>query len=294
MQESTIITISASDPCYPKDFAHTIPSVPKFYARGNIKLLKRQPCVAIVGTRSITPYGEEATRLLARTAVQAGLTIVSGLAFGVDKIAHQTALDNGGAVIAVLPASLDHIYPSSHHHLARKILSSDGLLISEHHPEKTPSKFHFVKRNRLIAALSDMIIVPEAGIKSGSRHTVDFALQLGKPVAMVPGPINSPLSAYPNQQINNGAPPIISAEDFLDKLTYNNIPFISSSQRALAKTSNPIQDSILHALIQKNMTTDQILQLINVPAPEFNTHITMLEIKGFVTRLSNHEWGLAK
>lgn len=292
MQESIIITISTNHPCYPRDFAHTKPSVSKFYARGNISLLTNKSRVAIVGTRLVSTYGKEATQLIARTAARAGIIVVSGLAFGVDKIAHQTALDSGGATIAVLPGSLNNIYPASHHGLANRILASGGLLISEHHPEKSPSKFHFVKRNRLIAALSDMVIIPEAGLKSGSRHTAEFAIQLGKPVAMVPGPINSPLSAYPNQQINNGAAPIISAEDFLDKLKFNNIPFNPIVSQT--DSSHPIQTAITTALSQQNMSDSQLIDSLKLDIALFNTHITMLEIKGTVARINNYKWGLAK
>lgn len=292
MQESNIINISANHPCYPSDFKHTKPSVSNFYAHGNIELLRNGPRVAIVGTRLITTYGKDVTQLITKTAVQAGMTIVSGLAFGVDKTAHQTALDSGGATIAVLPSSLHNIYPASHQGLADRILASGGLLISEHHPENSPNKFHFVKRNRLIAALSDMVIIPEAGLKSGSRHTADFALQLGKPVAMVPGPINSPLSAYPNQQINNGAVPIVSAEDFLDKLKFNNISFNSTANQT--DNIHPVQSAIANALSQQNMSDSQLIDSLKLDIALFNTHITMLEIKGTVVRINNYKWGLAK
>lgn len=138
IQKSTIITINTSNPYYPKNFTHTIPSIPKFYTHNNIKLLKHQPYITIINTHSITPYKKKTTHLLTRTTIQAKLTIINNLTFNINKITHQTTLNNKKTIITILPTNLNHIYPSNHHHLTKKILSNNKLLINKHHPKKTP------------------------------------------------------------------------------------------------------------------------------------------------------------
>lgn len=295
MQESTVITISANDPCFPVIFNNTKPQVKHFYAKGNTSLLVKGARISIVGTRTVSPYGTDVTKQLTQVAVEAGLTVVSGLAFGVDNIAHKTALACGGKTIAVLPASLTTVYPASHHNLARQIVASGGLLISECHPEARPMKHYFIQRNRLIAALADQILITEAGLKSGARHTADFGMQLNKSIAAVPGNITNPLSALPNELIRDGAQPITSPQELLTTLKFNKIPIQTKETTIVTQMSqNKDEQAILQALSLQNLTSTSLMEATNLPPALFNIHITMLEINGAVIRIGNHTWRLAK
>ncbi len=208
MQTEDIITISVGDPLYPAIFMHLRHPPPQFYAQGNANLLIQKPMLGIVGSRRATPYGKEVTLDLSYKLASCGAVIVSGLAFEVDSIAHRGALDAGGKTIAVLPGSLDNIYPQAHYGLAQEILKQNGLLISEHR-QHIPAPYDFVERNRLIAALSQVLLVTEAADKSGTFHTVKYAQKLNKDIAVVPGNITSPMSNGVNRLFFEGAQPIL-------------------------------------------------------------------------------------
>lgn len=188
-----------------------------YYAGNNLLELLDRPCVAIVGSRHPSEYGEQVTRQLVEDLVAAGIVIVSGLALGIDSIAHRAAVDNGGQTVAVLPAGLDNIYPSRHRQLADQIIETGGALVTEY-PEGSgpPLKYQFIARNRIIAALADAIVITEAARKSGSLHTADFGLELGIDILALPGNITSPTSGGTNKLIRSGATPVLSSADILE------------------------------------------------------------------------------
>src|SRR5688572_8235522 len=167
----------------------TLHDAPKqlFVAGADLSEILQRPAVAIVGSRKVTSYGRAVTAQLAGELARAGVVIISGLAIGVDAIAHRAALDNHGLTIAVLPSSLDHIYPASHYALAQEIVDKGGALISEY-PEGAAIAYkgNFIARNRIVSGLSDAVLITEAAEKSGTLHTADFALQQGKDVLAVP------------------------------------------------------------------------------------------------------------
>lgn len=181
------------------------------WARGALAMLDA-PCVAIVGTRRATGYGERVARELGRVLAMAGATVVSGLARGIDAAAHRGALDVGGATCAVLGTGLDVAYPRGHAALQRTI-GERGLLLSELEPANAAHGGSFPKRNRIIAALASVTIVVEAGVKSGALITASHALEMGRTVAVVPGPIDVPQSAGSNELLRDGAVPIVSMAD---------------------------------------------------------------------------------
>lgn len=292
MQEQHIITISTNHPCFPEAFHHVKPIVTTFYAHGNIQLLKQAPRLAVVGTRHPSHYGIDATKHLVRTAAKANITIVSGLALGIDSVAHGAALDYGTKTIAVLPTSLSNIYPLRHTNLARRILANNGLLISELVSTANPNKYHFVQRNRLIAALADLIVVPEAAVNSGARHTVEFGHQLGKTSAFIPGPINSQLSVFPNQQIKTGGALIAESTDIFDLLPFHE-SLIGDFLHTPPPADNPHQQMIISALAPGPLFQNELLKATKQPAQTLNVHLTMLEIKGSIERTSNNAWRLA-
>lgn len=197
-------------------FQSVNPEVSQLFYRGNIGLLTdARPRIAVIGTRKMTPAGREATYLLADAAVRGGAAIISGLAFGVDSVAHQATLNAAGRAIAILPSSLTEVYPTHHQQQATDILESGGLLLSEQPHLVQPQKYHFILRNRIMAALADLILVIEAPYKSGSHHTVAYANSLNTPIAAVPGAINNPQAAGTNLLIRDGVHAITSPDDLL-------------------------------------------------------------------------------
>lgn len=188
------------------------------FARGDLDLLNRRPATAVVGSRTPTPYGQTAAEEFASALARAGIAVWSGLAIGVDAIAHRAALAHGGRTVAVLAGGLDSIYPAAHQGLARRIAAEHGLLISEMPPGRRAQRGHFPRRNRILAWTPDAVLVVEAGHASGSLHTARFAAELGIPVFAVPGPYSSPRSRGCHALIADGAQIACDPEDLLRRL----------------------------------------------------------------------------
>jgi DNA processing protein len=205
--------LECDGPGYPAALSSLRQPPPVLHVRGRLELLTR-PGIAVVGTRAYSIYGRDATAALVVGLVRAGYTIISGLARGIDGIAHQTALDVGGDTIGVLGTGIDVPYPPEHEELFHTIAQC-GCLVSEFPPGTTPRKWHFPQRNRIIAGLSRGVLVIEAPLKSGALITAGYALDEGKEVFAVPGPIHNPTSQGPNRLIQDGAALVTSAADIL-------------------------------------------------------------------------------
>lgn len=245
-----------------------------------------RPKVAIVGSRKVTPYGTAVTKQVAAELARAGVVVVSGLAYGVDTIAHQAALDVGGITVAILPTSLDAIYPVRHTQLAHTIVEQGGALITEYGTGSTPFKWNFVERNRIVSGFADALVVTEAAAKSGTLHTADFALDQGREVFAVPGNITSPASEGTNSLIKAGAQPLTSAQDVLTFLG------ITGQKRTIPTSSDPVEQAILNGLLD-SITDASVLQVRSgVSIQHFNQALTMLEIKGIVENTGNNQWRL--
>lgn len=187
----------------------------KLYAIGNLEILKFKS-LAVVGSRAVTSYGRQVTTQLVTEAAWSSIPIVSGLALGVDSVAHRAALDAGGRTIAVLPGGIERIYPASHQRLAEQIVRQGGTLISEHPGKLKPHPYHFIARNRIIAGLAHATLITEAAKKSGSLHTAQFALEQGKEVLAVPGSIFSTFSVGTHGLISQGAQITTNIEQILN------------------------------------------------------------------------------
>ncbi|HEX6373691.1 MAG TPA: DNA-processing protein DprA [Longimicrobium sp.] len=208
--------VTQEDAAYPQSF-RTLPDPPfVVYAIGDAQLMS-EPAIGIVGTRNPSDYGRRVASRLAYELARAGYGIASGMAKGIDAMAQTAALDAGGATVGVLGHGIDRIYPPENERLFRRV-GERGLLISELPPGEEPLAGNFPRRNRLIAALSAGVLVVEMGEKSGARHTVDFALELGKEVFAVPGQIGSAESVGTNQLLKEGARLVTSAQDILEEL----------------------------------------------------------------------------
>jgi len=255
---------------------------------GDLDELLAQPRVAIVGSRRVTPYGKQVTWQLSRQLAEQGIVIVSGLALGVDAIAHQAALDAQGVTIAVLPSSLDIIAPATNSQLAEQIVAQGGALISEY-PEGTPAlKQNFVARNRVIAGLADAVLITEAAEKSGSLHTAQFAHRQGKPVLVVPGNITSPGSAGTNNLLKAGAMAVTSYQDILQVLglTAHRTPAHA------VQGDNSDQQRLLHLLLLGINDGAELLKRSGLDVTGFNQMMTMLEVNGKIRSLGSNQWAI--
>jgi DNA processing protein len=216
MQGCGAVVITPDDLAYPEAFRH-LPDPPfLLFASGNLDLLG-QPGIGVVGTRSPTDYGVRATRALAGELAQAGYMAISGMARGIDTAAHTASLETGAGTIGVLGNGIDVVYPPENRRLFARV-REQGLLITELAPGEQPLSGNFPRRNRLIAALSQGVLVVEMGAKSGALHTVTYALEQGKDVFAVPGPIGSAASEGTNQLLKEGARLVTSAADVLEEL----------------------------------------------------------------------------
>jgi len=196
----------------------------RLYMRGEGSVgMLSGPAVAIVGTRSCSPYGAQVARRLGRELAAAGATVVSGLARGVDAEAHRGALEAGGPTVAVLGCGIDRDYPRAHAALARRV-SEVGLLVSEYEPGVEPAPWRFPARNRIIAGLAGATVIVEARARSGALITADFALEDGREVFAVPGEITSALSRGTNELLRLGAAPLIEPNDVLAALGLEEAP----------------------------------------------------------------------
>jgi DNA processing protein len=246
--------------------------------------LPKDSMVAIVGSRRPTAYGEKVTYQIASELSRAGAVIVSGLAIGVDSIAHRAALDAGGKTVAVLAHGLDRIYPARHRGLAKEILATGGALVSEYDTGVPPLPHQFVERNRIIAGLSVGVIVTEAAEKSGALFTARDASLAGRTVMAVPGNITSQYSAGPNNLIRTGATPITSATDAIIALGFH-------AREAVPVSAQSAEEALLLKLLGEGASTSEdLIVKSQLDAAAFANIISLMEITGKVRNLGAGNW----
>jgi DNA processing protein len=279
--------LTFGDSHYPEVLT-TIASPPRqLYTLGTpLEQLLERPRVAIVGSRGVSTYGRQVTARLAGELAQEGVVIVSGLALGVDAIAHQAALEAGGTTMAVLPGGLDQVYPASNRGLARAMLEQGGALVSEYTAGTESFKQNFIARNRLVSGLSNAILITEAAEKSGSLHTARFALEQGRDVLAVPGNITSPTSVGTNNLIRSGAVPITSVDDILYVLGAQKLP----AEPVKLVGASPEEQALLDILYEGITDGHELLARSELQVELFNQTLTMLEITGKVKPLGNNQW----
>lgn len=251
---------------------------------------QRTISVAIVGSRRPTNYGTQVTLDITERLARRGIVIISGLAYGIDAAAHSAALNVGGRTIAILAGGLHTIYPRGHERLARRIVEGGGALISEYDHDTSPMKHHFLQRNRLVSGLADAVIVVEAGERSGTLSTVNHALEQGKDVFAVPGPITSPQSFGPNRLIQQGAHPVTCVDDILAIVA----PELLSAPPAHLRRANydePTQRLITLLEAGTSHGSDLLAQSGLSPAQYFSC-LTHLEVDGVIRSLGGNRWAL--
>lgn len=248
--------------------------------------------VAIVGTRKPSRYGVEVTSRIAYDLAKSGAIIVSGLALGVDALAHQAALDAGGITIGVVMDELPDISPKTNVPLARRMIESGGAVISEWSKgdNTTFNRASFLKRNRLVSGLADAIIITEAAAKSGTLNTASHALAQGREVFVVPGNITSPLSEGCNNLLKQGATPITCAQDVLEIIAPDLLLSNKQKQPSLLFGDTPAETTILQLIASGVRDGEVLQQQSKLSAAEFSTALTMLEINGLIRSLGANQW----
>lgn len=248
----------------------------------------RRPTVAIVGTRKPTAYGKEVTQQMASELARRGVVVVSGLAYGVDAIAHRAAVEANGTTLAVLANGLSYIYPTAHKQLAEQIAKQGGAIISEYEPEVEARAHQFLERNRIVSGLADAVIITEAAARSGTMSTAAHALEQGKEVFVVPGNITSPMSSGCNQLLKQGATPLTDYRDVLTVIA----PHLLEAQAALALGDSPEEQVILTLLHSGIRDGEELQRQSEIEAKEFASTLTMMEIKGMIRALGANQWTL--
>lgn len=272
---------------YPREL-HSLTKKPQnLYIRGNsLQQLLKKPCVAVVGSRKPTSYGTQITEQIVKQLARQGIVIISGLAFGIDSIAHQAALAANGLTIAVLPGGLDKVYPSSHYLLAEEILANNGVLLSEYPPHTKSYPYNFIARNRIIAALSNCVLIPEAAEDSGSLHTATFAKSLEKPVFAVPGPITSELSKGTNDLLKNGAKVLTAAGDIFN--FFGIVP--KDLKTRIILPAEETQAALITLMQQGISSTDELFEKSGLDIARFNQTLTLLEIGNYIRSTGAGRW----
>ena len=271
-----IITIGKEDSLYP-ELLRKIKNPPeKLFCVGNTGLLEKRK-LAVIGSRKVSNYGRWVTENMARRASENNIVIVSGMARGADTYAHIGALMGGGNTIAVLGTAIDECYPAENRDIKRRI-EEKGLVISEYPPGSKTHKWNFVKRNRIVAGLSEKVIVTEAGLNSGALITAEMAAEYGRDVMAVPGNINNQYNIGSNRLLAEGAMPVINIEDpvYLMGIT----PDI---QKSVLEGLGGDEKRIMKLLMTgEEMTVDNIAGTLGLTTGQVNAIVTILEIKGCV------------
>lgn len=269
------------DPEYPSHLNEIDQPPPVLYLRGEITT-EDSWAVAIVGTRGVTAYGRQVTEELATVLAQNGVTIVSGLARGVDAIAHHAALKADGRTLAVLGCGVDKIYPPEHRALAERI-AAHGAILSDYAPGTPPDSANFPPRNRIISGLSMAVVVVEAGETSGALITAEFAAEQGREVFAVPGSIFAPQSKGPNRLISNGAKVLLSPQDVLEALDLTR----NVERREIRKAvpADPTEAALLQVLGAEPAHIDNIRSRVQLPIETVSAVLTMMELKGMVRQV---------
>ncbi|MCL4562889.1 MAG: DNA-processing protein DprA [Chloroflexi bacterium] len=278
------------DEDYPERLREIDQPPPVLYMRGT---LQSEDCwaVAIVGTRRITAYGRQIAEELGSFLARNGITVVSGLARGVDAVAHDAALKAGGRTLAVLGCGVDRIYPPEHARLAERMIAQ-GAILSDYAPGTPPDSANFPPRNRIISGLSLGVVVVEAGDESGALITATFAAEQGREVFAVPGNILAPQSKGANRLIQEGAHPVLNGQDILEILHLTRV----DQQRSARKTlpADAMEARLIDVLGYEPIHIDDIRERADLPIEKVSATLTIMELKGMVRQVSPLHYVIAR
>jgi len=287
MEEKSIRALTWEDKSYPRLLKNIDQPPPVLYVRGQVQEADEWS-VAVVGTRRVTQhYGRRVTEDIASFLAANGLTVISGMARGVDAIAHKSALRKGGRTIAVLGCGLDIVYPPEHDKLAEEI-AENGALVSDYPLGTQPLSVNFPPRNRIISGLSLATVVVEAGYKSGALITAKFAVDQGRDVLAVPGNIYNPHSRGTNHLIQQGAFPVLNPKDILEALDLNLVAEQQAAQLTLPV--DPVESQVYTLLGSEPVHVDEISIRTEMPVEAITAALTMMELKGLVRQVGGMQY----
>lgn len=279
--DAGIEVLTWDDDVYPDALRTVDGAPPVLYQRGRI-VSQDEWAIAVVGTRHASSYGREVARVLGSDLARAGVTVVSGLALGVDTVAHRAALDAGGRTIAVLGSGVDQIYPPQNRGLAQAIMQQ-GAVVSEYALGTRPDASNFPPRNRIVSGLSRGVIIVEAGERSGALITARFAAEQGRELFAVPGSILSPGSVGCNALIQQGATPLLSVDDVLEQLNMSRIVDHSAMRQIVP--SDPAEAALLQHLSHEPTHVDDLVRLMTMTPGQVSSLLALMELKGMVRQI---------
>ncbi len=285
LEKEHISTVALDEEHYPSLLKEVYDPPLCLFVRGDIKKITKP--IAVVGSRKFSTYGKFATTEFVTPLSQQGMSIVSGLALGIDSIAHEAALAAQGHTIAVLGGGIDDatIAPRQHISLAKKIIRSGGALISEYPPRTVPTKYSFPKRNRIIAGLSLGTLVMEAGEKSGALITAQYALDTHREVFALPNPITSLTGIGTNTLIKQGAHLVTTHSEILETLHLPDCKNYATNKEILPNSEE--ESTLLHALSREGKHIDKLIRDTALPSSLAMSTLSLMEMKGMVTNLGN-------
>lgn len=290
LEKLAVSVLTWNHPDYPALLKKIYDAPPVLYVRGSF-VSQDEWALAVVGTRRATTYGKECTRMLVQGLAENGVTVVSGLAYGIDTAAHQTALNAGGRTVAVLGSGVDVLYPAENRKLAKTIIER-GAVVSEYPLGTRPEAGNFPRRNRIISGLSLGVLFVEGGHRSGARITTDFALEQGREVLAVPGSILRKSGSGPNYLIQNGAKLVTSVNDILEEL---NLTMVSQHAEARAIIpENETEALLLAQLSLEPIHVDDLGQATGLTAPQVASTLSIMELKGMVRQVGAMNYVLAR
>ncbi len=268
---------------YPPALSGIYDPPPTLYVRGDCHL-DDERMIAVVGSRRCTRDGQRAAREFGRGLAENGVTVVSGMARGIDTCAHRGALDGDGRTIAVLGCGVDVCYPPENDKLMAEIIDTGGAIVSEFNPGTTPLPGNFPARNRIISGLTEGTLLVEGARASGAMITVNLALEQGRDVFAIPGGIYSPLSEAPNRMILDGATPVLSHWDILEHYRWAQRPSENPVRSAKPVELEPDERAIVEPLREQALSFDELAAATGFSAARLNSHLTMLELRGIIEK----------
>ena len=285
--------IKLEDKEYPENLRLIKDAPKRLYIAGNIDNLYTQ-CISVIGSRACTEYGEKWCEKFVKTLVKYNITIVSGMAIGIDSIAHNAAINYGGRTIAVLKKKKKNIYPSQNKYLYEKIINSDGTIITEYSPRTFADSKKFLERNRIVSGLSKGILVVEAAYRSGTSVTARIAISQNKDVFCIPGSLDNPKSIGTNNLIKEFAKIVTDPEDILLKLGILNNGLIQETKNQYEKENViyiPKELVKIYNVIEKNpIEISEIARKSKTPLKEVISKLTLLELEGKIIKVSGNRY----
>ena len=281
IQQKNIQVLTWEDEGYPRHLKEIDQPPPVLYVQGSLRP-EDEWAIAIVGTRRLTAYGRQVAEELAGGLARSGVSVISGLARGVDAVAHTAALNAGGRTLAVLGSGVDRVYPPEHRKLAERIVGQ-GAILSDYALGTPPDANNFPPRNRIISGLALAVVVVEAGLDSGALITAKFAAEQGREVFAVPGNIHAPQSMGTNRLIQQGARPLLDLQEILEMLNLTQVTMQLEARTVLPADATEAQ--LLKVLSSEPRHVDEIRNQTGMPIEKVSATLALMELKGMVRQV---------